>query len=69
MSTVEVVEETTRHTTFTMPNLALTHTSVWDSDYETVLLSICVLSCIALVVSFLKRQTQRTPVAPLRHRW
>lgn len=67
MSTVEVIEEPSHPATFTMPNLTLTPASVWD--YETVLLSICVLSCIALVVSFLKRQTQRPTAAPLRHSW
>lgn len=38
-------------------------------DYETILISLCVLSSIALLVSFLKRQTQRPSFTPLRHAW
>lgn len=67
MSTIDIVEETDAPSTVRLPTNPFAQAPA--VDYETILISLCVLSSIALFVSFLKRQTQRPPFAPLRHAW
>lgn len=67
MSTIGIVEEAEAPSTVRLPTNPFAHASAFD--YETILISLCVLSSIALFVSFLKRQAQRPPFTPLRHAW
>ena len=52
MSTVDIIEEQSS-STFTSPTISFESTP--SLNYETLLVSICVLSCIALVISFFKK--------------
>ena len=67
MSTIGIVEEAEVPSTVRLTTNPFAQAPT--VDYETILISLCVLCSIALVVSFLKRQTQRAPFAPLRHAW
>ena len=52
MSTVDIIEEPSSPT-FTTPTISFENTP--SLNYETILVSVCVVSCIALIISFLKK--------------
>lgn len=67
MSTIGIIEEAEAPSSVRLPTNPFAQAPTFD--YETILISFCVLSSIALLVSFLKRQTQRPSFTPLRHAW